>query len=57
MQVEIMAGLGAARLVEVALGLTASIRETIFSRTFFPVLPVGSFAGRPKIDDFSHAWS
>lgn len=52
-----MAGLGAARLVEVALGLTASIRETIFSRTFFPVLPVGSFAGRPKIDDFSHAWS
>jgi hypothetical protein len=55
--VEIVAGFGGARLIEVTLGLRTSMGQAIFSGVFFATLALGSFAGNPKIDDFSHALS
>src|SRR5581483_1385272 len=55
--VEVPAGLGGAGLIEVTRGLRASMSEAIFRGVFLDALSLGSFAGGPEIDDFSHAWS
>jgi hypothetical protein len=57
MLVEIAAGFVGARLCKVALGFGKAVRETIFTGAFFVALALGSFTGRPQIDDFSHACS
>src|SRR5438309_2436449 len=48
--VEIAAGFGGARLIEVALGFRTAVSETIFRGVFFTTPSLGSFAGSPKID-------
>jgi hypothetical protein len=57
MLVEIAAGFIRARPFEGALGFGTAVSEAIFAGAVFTALPVGSFTGRPQIDDFSHAWS
>lgn len=54
MLIEITVGFVGKRLCKLALGLGTAVGEAIFSGAFFDVPPLGSFAGRPQIDDFSH---
>jgi hypothetical protein len=57
MLVEIPVGFVGKRLRKIALGFGTAVGETVFNGMFFDVPPLGSFAGRPQIDDFSHDWS
>jgi hypothetical protein len=55
MSVEIAAGFVGKRFRKLTLGFGTAVGESIFGGAFFDVPPLGSFAGRPQIDDFSHA--
>ena len=57
MLVQIPVGFRALRSMKLALGFRAPMGETIFSGALLGVPHIGPFAGGPKVDDFSHAWS
>jgi hypothetical protein len=52
---EIMFGFGGTRLIKLALEFRTTVRQPIFRGALFSAAPLGSLAGCPEIDDFSHA--